>query len=134
MQCLFTIIFFQELIANACKALAYEQSTLGALLVAASGLFYLSLSLPILLIPGFAVKNRHRIAFSLFIAIAALLYTKFRITGEDEDNFFLLASEIVPGLTKRLLLTSALTCDPESSSLGRLVHPFLPSTKKAKKE
>jgi hypothetical protein len=125
----------QELIANACKALAFEQSTLGALLVAFSGFLYIGLSLLLLLIPGFSVENRHSVAFSLFLVIAALLYAKFRINNEGEDNFFLLASEAVPGLTKRLLLTVALACDPETSALGRVIHPFPASTpKKAKKE
>ncbi len=122
------------MIANACKALAYEQSTLGAVIVTAAGLFYILLSLPILLIPGFAVKGRQSISLSLLLAIVFLLYTKFRITGAEEENFFLLASEAASGLTKRLLVVIALACDPETTALGRLIHPFTPSTKKTKKD
>ena len=129
-------IFPQELIANACKAVAYEQSSLGAMIVASFGCFYLALSFPILLIPGFAAKWRHSISFSLLLVIAALLYTKFRITNMEGEGFFLVASEIVSGLTKRLLLTIAISCDPESTALGRLIHPYLPNSalKKSKKE
>lgn len=123
--------------ANACKAIAYEQSQWGALFTVVGGLVYLILAGLMLLIPGLALNYRKLIVFLLMATILGLLYTKFFITEEGEDNYFLIASEVLAGLTKRLLLVLALASDPETSPLGRLIQPYTfasGSVKKTKKE
>lgn len=110
---------------------------MGALFTVAGGVVYLTLAVLMLLIPGFALNSRKLIVSLLLATISALLYTKFFITEEGENNYFLIASEVLSGLTKRLLLVLALCCDPETSPFGRLIQPYsLPSGsgKKTKKE